>query len=169
MKLQNITGRSEVIDYGGNIVRFVGGVADVDDSVGQFILESGYVGVKEWGKIEEVEVSEDGAEKPINPEVLRLQQENFRLESIVASQNEEISKLQNEVKIWKEEVNKIQNGGEISDIDKVDTTSGFGEMEEKIRSMKKDELIAYCKELELPFEGKKEELIELLLNALKQN
>lgn len=166
MKLQNSTGKTEVIDFGGNIVKFIGGLAEVDDKVGEYILGEGYAGVREHGKVVEV-TAESVVEQVQNPEIIKLMQENARLESLNSSLNEEIAKLTNEVKVWKSEVEKLKLG-ESSDEPTEKVDGDISAVEEKIRSMKKDDLISYCKELGLPSEGNKDKLIEILLEALKQ-
>lgn len=165
MKLQNFSGKSEVIDFGGHIVKFINGVAEVEDSVGEFILGRGYADVREFGKPIETEIPQ--IELELNPEIIRLKRETARLESIISSQNEEIHKLQEQVKVWKSEVEKLKGGVPTEEVSKEEPIKNAS-LEEKIRSMKKDDLIVYCKELGLPFDGKKEELIDILLKELNK-
>lgn len=166
MKLQNSSGKSEVIDFGGNVVKFINGVAEVEDSVGKFILDAGYADVYELGKLKSnVEVQ---PEIDLNPEILRLSRENARLESIIGSLNEEIAKLQDQVKIWKDEVIKLTSGSSESSLKEAEEALKETDLEERIRSMKKEELSLYCKELGLPHEGKKDELMKSLLKELKK-
>ena len=100
---------NQKLSFYGKVVEFKGGKAEVDDNLGQMILDSKFPYIFAEGKVEREKSSiEKMLENELSDKETVMKAEIDRLNKIIESKDLEIKKKENEVQLWKDEVEKIK-------------------------------------------------------------
>lgn len=180
MKIESQVYRGQSIKVFDEIIAFdLNGIVEVNDNLGEKIIETGLPIYKEGEVPSKKSKSEIALEKELEKRVQAYKIENDSLRIQVNGLDVKIQRLNDELKLWKDACESLKKDS-TADLPKEEiegekeiVKSEDDEIREQLEGKKKDELVEMAKQLgitedQLMVDGrykKKDEIIDLLLSV----
>lgn len=134
-KVYLASGKTTRIQFGEYLVRFVNGIAEVEDNVYEFLKESKYPNVL-FSRTDVIKKKVD----QIPEEVAPLKDEIVRLKLIIADKDKKIAALNEDLKVWKGEYEILAK-----QIISKDQSQEEDDLQQKLSTMTVKDLVAFAR------------------------